>query len=378
MRILAALSGGVDSAVAAARAVESGHDVVAVHLALSRNPASHRTGARGCCTLEDSRDARRVADTLGIPFYIWDLSGRFQAEVIDNFIDEYAQGHTPNPCIRCNESIKFSAVLDRAMALDFDAVCTGHYARLIDSGDTRQLHRSVDSTKDQSYVLAVLDQQQLKRSMFPLGDSLKTEVRREATERGLLVAAKPESFDVCFISNGNTAAWLTEKLGSHPGDVRDAVTGDVLGAHDGAYAFTVGQRRGLGLARPSLDGERRYVVGVDTSTNTVFVGLGHLLDVDEIITGEPRWCGGAPGEHFEALAQIRAHGEPMPCDVWSTEDSLRVTLHTPARGVAPGQSLVVYDGTRALGSGTIDSARRRRLAALDSSPLSTATPSTSV
>src|SRR5438105_7081255 len=173
MRVLAAMSGGVDSAVAAARAADAGHEVTGVHLALSSNPASFRTGARGCCTLEDSRDARRAADVLGIPFYVWDLAERFRADVIDDFVAEYAAGRTPNPCLRCNEKIKFSAVLDRALALGFDAVVTGHHARLADG----RLRRSVDAAKDQSYVLAVCTPEQLAHARFPLGDSTKTEVR---------------------------------------------------------------------------------------------------------------------------------------------------------------------------------------------------------
>src|SRR5437764_6070220 len=167
MRVLAALSGGVDSAVAAARAVDAGHDVTGVHLALSPSPASHRSGARGCCSLEDARDARRAADVLGIPFYVWDVAERFGRDVVDDFVAEYAAGRTPNPCIRCNERIKFAAVLDRAVALGFDAVCTGHYARLVHG----QLHRAVDGAKDQSYVLGVLRPDQLARAMFPLGDT---------------------------------------------------------------------------------------------------------------------------------------------------------------------------------------------------------------
>src|SRR5580765_6554869 len=175
MRVLAALSGGVDSAVAAARAVAAGHDVTGVHLALSPSPASFREGARGCCSLEDSRDARRAADVLGIPFYVWDVAERFGRDVVDDFVAEYAAGRTPNPCVRCNERIKFSAVLDRALALGFDAVCTGHYARVVDG----RLHRAIDPAKDQSYVLGVLTAQQLTASMFPLGATLKEEVREE-------------------------------------------------------------------------------------------------------------------------------------------------------------------------------------------------------
>ncbi|HET9168712.1 MAG TPA: tRNA 2-thiouridine(34) synthase MnmA, partial [Actinospica sp.] len=173
MRVLAAMSGGVDSAVAAARAVAAGHEVTGVHLALSRNPQSFRTGARGCCTIEDSRDARRAADVIGIPFYVWDMAERFHADVVDDFVAEYAAGRTPNPCLRCNEKIKFAAVLDKARSLGFDAVCTGHYARIVDGPDGRELHRAADPAKDQSYVLGVLDAGQLASSLFPLGDSLK-------------------------------------------------------------------------------------------------------------------------------------------------------------------------------------------------------------
>src|SRR5579859_850685 len=187
LRVLAAMSGGVDSAVAAARAVDAGHQVTGVHLALSPNPSSYRTGARGCCTLEDARDARRAADVLGIPFYVWDMAERFRQDVVDDFVAEYAVGRTPNPCLRCNEKIKFAAVLDRAVALGFDAVCTGHYARLTDG----RLRRAADGGKDQSYVLAVLTKTQLGRAMFPLGDTPKVQVRAEAARRGLAVAAKP-------------------------------------------------------------------------------------------------------------------------------------------------------------------------------------------
>ncbi len=211
LRVLAAMSGGVDSAVAAARAAAAGHDVTGVHLALSSNPSSYRTGARGCCTLEDARDARRAADVIGIPFYVWDMAERFHADVVQDFVDEYARGNTPNPCLRCNEKIKFAAVLDRAVALGFDAVCTGHHARLEPvpgSAAHTRLVRSVDLAKDQSYVLAVLTSAQLGRAMFPLGDTTKDLVRKEAAQRGLAVADKPDSHDVCFIADGDTRGFL--------------------------------------------------------------------------------------------------------------------------------------------------------------------------
>src|SRR5438067_1308949 len=209
LRVLAAMSGGVDSAVAAARAAEAGHDVTGVHLALSANPKSFRTGARGCCTIEDSRDARRAADVIGIPFYVWDLADRFRQDVVEDFVAEYAAGRTPNPCLRCNEKIKFAALLDRALALGFDAVCTGHYARL----SAGELRRAVDRDKDQSYVLAVLGRDQLRHAMFPLGDTVKAEVRAEAAARGLRVAAKPDSHDICFIPSGDTQAFLAARIG---------------------------------------------------------------------------------------------------------------------------------------------------------------------
>src|SRR6201994_4963264 len=173
LRVLAAMSGGVDSATAAARAADAGHEVTGVHLALSSNPQSYRTGARGCCTIEDARDARRAADVIGIPFYVWDMAERFARDVVDDFVAEYAAGRTPNPCLRCNQSIKFAVVLERALALGFDAVCTGHYARVVDGPAGRELHRAVDADKDQSYVLGVLDAHQVRHAMFPLGDTVK-------------------------------------------------------------------------------------------------------------------------------------------------------------------------------------------------------------
>src|SRR5690606_32868950 len=226
------MSGGVDSAVAAARCVDAGHDVTGVHLALSSNPQSFRSGARGCCTLEDSRDARRAADVLGIPFYVWDLAERFRDDVVEDFVAEYAAGRTPNPCMRCNERIKFAAVLDRALALGFDAVCTGHYARVVEGAHGRELHRAADPDKDQSYVLGVLTAEQLAGAMFPLGDSVKTDVRAEAAARGLAVAAKPDSHDICFVANGDTAGFLRSRLGEAPGEVVDEA-GEVVGDHDG-------------------------------------------------------------------------------------------------------------------------------------------------
>ncbi|MFC7879606.1 tRNA 2-thiouridine(34) synthase MnmA [Isoptericola sp. NPDC057391] len=373
MRVLAAMSGGVDSAVAAALAVEAGHDVVGVHMALSRNRDQFRTGSRGCCSIEDAGDARRAADVLGIPYYVWDLSERFEETVVADFLAEYEAGRTPNPCVRCNEHIKFEALLDKATALGFDAVATGHYARIEthegpDGTVTRELHRSPNEEKDQSYVLAVMGPERLARAMFPLGGfASKAEVRAEAERRGLSVSAKPDSYDICFVADGDTRGFLRDRLGSRPGEVVDT-HGAVVGEHDGAYAFTVGQRKGLGLGRPAADGRARYVVDVQTSTNTVVVGPAELLSVDRIGAGKAVWLA-APQERADGAwlddveVQVRAHGAPVPARVRATTadgvPAMDVELTgRPLRGVAAGQSLVVYRGTRVLGQGTVARAWR--------------------
>ena len=353
LRVLAALSGGVDSATAAARAVDAGYDVTAVHLALSANPSSYRTGARGCCTLEDARDARRAADVIGIPFYVWDMAERFHNDVVEDFVAEYAAGRTPNPCVRCNEKIKFAAVLDRALALGFDAVCTGHHARLQDG----LLRRSVDMGKDQSYVLGVLTRDQLAHAMFPLGDTTKAEVRAEAARRGLAVADKPDSHDICFIADGDTRGFLAKQLGAAPGPIIDT-SGETVGTHDGAYAFTVGQRRGLRLDHPAPDGRPRYVLSIEPVTKTVTVGTAEELEVRDITAERPVWSGCAPlTEPRECTVQLRAHGEVYPCAARLDGETLRITLNGAARGLATGQTAVLYDGEVVLGSATITATR---------------------
>ena len=353
MRVVAAMSGGVDSAVAAARMVEAGHEVVGVHLALSQNAATLRESARGCCTIEDAGDARRVADLIGIPFYVWDMAARFTSDVVEDFIAEYAAGRTPNPCLRCNEKIKFAALLDKAVALGFDAVATGHYAQIVDSASGgRELHRAEDMAKDQSYVLGVLNADQLARSFFPLGDTTKPQIRQEAAARGFFVAAKPDSHDICFIPDGDTRKWLTERLGEQPGDIVD-IDGTTVGQHAGAYSFTVGQRRGLGLGQPAAGGEPRYVVEVQPRTNTVVVATADLLGINEITGTHARWCGPAPEGVVSVGAQVRAHGEEVPATAWADGERVEVRLQRRIRGVAPGQSVVLYDGTRVVGSATI-------------------------
>ena len=350
MKVLAAMSGGVDSAVAAALAVEAGHEVTGVHLALSSSPATLRTGSRGCCSKEDAHDARRTADLLDIPFYVWDLAAQFRADVVEDFVAEYAAGRTPNPCLRCNEKIKFAAVLERAQRLGFDAVATGHHARL--SGGV--LRRSVDAAKDQSYVLAVLTPEQLAGAMFPLGEMTKAEVRATAAARGLSVADKPDSHDICFIADGDTAGFLRQHLGDQPGPVVDALTGAVVGQHDGAYAYTVGQRRGLALDVPAPDGRPRYVLSVSPVERTVSVGPAAALDVDVVHAERPVWTSGPRPLPLACSVQLRAHGMVHECVVSPADsDGWRIVLTTPARGIAAGQAAVLYDGDTVLGSATI-------------------------
>lgn len=360
LRVLAAMSGGVDSAVAAARAAEAGHDVTGVHLALSANPQSFRTGARGCCTIEDSRDARRAADVIGIPFYVWDLAERFREDVVEDFVAEYEAGRTPNPCLRCNEKIKFAALLDKALALGFDAVCTGHYATVVTREDgSRELHRASDMAKDQSYVLGVLDERQLGHALFPLGDTLTTkdEIRAEAERRGLAVAKKPDSHDICFIADGDTRGFLAGRLGTAEGDIVDEA-GQKVGTHEGAYGYTIGQRKGLRIGTPAPDGKPRYVLDISPVDNTVTVGPAAALDVTGLTAIRPRWCGTPPEGRGRYTAQLRAHGEETPVTAEVREGELTVTFDAPVRGVAPGQAVVLYDGSRVVGSATIAATRR--------------------
>ncbi len=362
MKILAAMSGGVDSAVAAARAVEAGHEVVGVHLALSRAPGTLRTGSRGCCTIEDSMDARRAAAKLGIPFYVWDFSERFRDDVIGDFVAEYAAGRTPNPCMRCNERIKFAALLEKALALGFDALVTGHYAEVRQGAEGPELHRAAAWAKDQSYVLGVLTAAQLAHAWFPLGATpSKAEVRAEAERRGLSVAAKPDSHDICFIPDGDTRGWLAEHLpeaarGAEEGAILDRDGGRV-GTHPGAAAFTVGQRRGLNIGVPAPDGRPRFVLEVRPRSNEVVVGPREALAIAELAGARYSWAGAMPADAVEGFAcevQVRAHADPVPATARVEGGELVVRVDAPLEGVAPGQTAVLYRGTRVVGQATID------------------------
>jgi tRNA-uridine 2-sulfurtransferase len=362
MKVVAAMSGGVDSAVAAARAVEAGHEVVGVHLALSRMPGTLRTGSRGCCTIEDSMDAQRAANAIGIPFYVWDFSSRFNDDVVDDFIDEYTAGRTPNPCMRCNERIKFSALLEKALALGFDAVATGHYASIErDAAGNLELHRAAAWAKDQSYVLGVLTAQQLEHALFPLGATpSKAEVRAEAAARGFSVAQKPDSHDICFIPDGDTRGWLADRVGAQPGAILDR-SGERIGTHEGSLGFTIGQRKGLNVGYPTDDGRPRFVLEIRPKTNEVVVGPKEALAIAELAGSKFTWAG-MPPQHpdiaFDCDVQIRAHSDPVPAVavVQPAADGtpeLVIRPVDPIIGLSPGQTAVVYVGTRVLGQCTV-------------------------
>jgi tRNA-specific 2-thiouridylase len=352
------MSGGVDSSVAAARMVDAGHDVVGVHLALSSAPGTLRTGSRGCCSKEDAGDARRVADILDIPFYVWDFADRFKEDVIDDFVASYARGETPNPCVRCNEKVKFSALSARALALGFDALATGHYARLSEG----RLRRAVDGDKDQSYVLGVLNDRQLATAIFPIGDTPKPQIREEAARRGLAVADKPDSYDICFIPSGDTRAFLGSRIGIRRGPVVDA-GGAVLAEHDGVHGFTIGQRKGLGIAGPGPDGRPRYVTAIDAESGTVHVGDAGDLEVSNLVGERPVFTAGLPLDGpVECDVQVRAHGGIASAVAEVRDGTLVAALRSPLRGVAPGQTMVLYrpdpEGDEVIASATIVVAER--------------------
>lgn len=351
-RVVVGLSGGVDSAVAAARLVEAGHDVVGVHLALRTDEQG-----RGCGSPRDVADAQRVADLLGIRLEAWDLAARFREQVMTYFVDEYAAGRTPNPCLRCNATIKFAALVEEARQRGFDAAATGHWGRVVDG----RLYRAANRAKDQSYVLSVLSPERLAHVLLPLGDVVaKDDLRAEAAARGLdVVAAKPDSVDICFIPDGDTVGFLDRRLGQAPGEIVDA-DGQVLGRHDGTHHFTIGQRKGLDIRTPAADGRPRFVLGIEPDRRRVVVGPREAGAV-RAITGSDVLCHDLPDALVErtCVVQIRAHGRELPAVVSLRQDAgtggvvLDVRLAEATTGVALGQGIVAYDGDRVIAHATI-------------------------
>ena len=346
--VLVAMSGGVDSSVAACLLQEQGYDVVGSHMRLV-----HLDGVEhGCCGPAARTDAAEVARVAGFPFEICDLSDEFERTVIADFVAEHEAGRTPNPCARCNGEIKFGAFLRRADELGIDSVATGHYVRT-DRADGRiRLLRGADGAKDQSYMLHMLGQRELSRSLFPIGGIPKAETRALAERFGLPVANKPDSQELCFAPSGEADAYL-ETVAPHlmgEGEVVDT-DGRVLALHRGAAVFTVGQRRGLGVAGP----EPSYVLEIDAAANRVVVGPGELLARAGVLADRVTWVAGEPPSDapFEVEVRLRYRGDDVPAVVEPLGDRVRVELRTPQRGIAPGQSAVLYRGDELLGGGRI-------------------------
>jgi tRNA-specific 2-thiouridylase len=352
--VLVAMSGGVDSSVSACLLLEQGYEVLGSHLSLV-----HLDGVdHGCCGPTARADVAEVARIAGFPHEIVDLSDEFERTVLADFYSEHEAGRTPNPCARCNEHIKFGAFLRRADELDVDLVATGHYVRNVREGDGRwHLRKGVDATKDQTYMLHTLGQRELARSVFPVGSMPKAETRRLAERFGLPVASKPDSQEVCFVPGADHAAFLERHAPQlvREGDVVDP-EGRVVGEHRGAFRFTVGQRRGLGVSGPSPS----YVLEIDAPANRVVVGPGELLARRGLVADRVHWVAGHPPHDgpFEAEVRIRYRGEPAPAVLEIRGDELHVEFRTPQRGVAPGQSVVVDRGDELLGGARILAALR--------------------
>jgi tRNA-specific 2-thiouridylase len=354
--VLVAMSGGVDSSVAACLLHEQGYDVVGSHMRLV-----HLDGVdHGCCGPSARRDAAETARIAGIPFEVCDLTEEFERSVLADFASEHEAGRTPNPCARCNGEIKFGAFLRRADELGIDLVASGHYVRraMNEAGEGWRLLRGLDPTKDQSYMLHMLGQRSLARSLFPVGELPKTQTRALAERFGLPVATKPDSQELCFAPSGDAGAYARANLPHlvRQGEVVDDA-GDVLGRHDGTFAFTIGQRRGTGVAT----GERRYVVDVDAAANRVVVGPGELLDRTGLLADRFSWVAGGPppGGPFEAEVRIRYRGDAVPCVSEPLgPQRVRIEFRSPQRAVAPGQSAVLYRGDEVLGGGRIVEAIR--------------------
>lgn len=354
MRIVIAMSGGVDSTVSAALLVDQGHDVIGLSMQVyDQRRDEARFGS--CCTLDDLHDARRVAHQLGIPHYIVNFERPFEDRVIARFVDEYLAGRTPIPCVRCNSDVKFATLLDRAAGLEAEALATGHYARAERdpvSGRWR-LRRGLDRAKDQAYFLFSLTQSQLRRAHFPVGHMKKSDVRAFARERGLLVANKPDSHEICFVPDNDYASFIERRTGGRvprEGLIRD-VSGRVLGRHQGVHHFTVGQRKGLGIAT----GAPMFVLALEPPTQTVVVGPRELLDRTTFRVGDVNWIAGvAPEGPVRADVQIRHRHTPVAATVQPRRDgTVDVTLDVAQPAVAPGQAAVFFSEDEVLGGGWI-------------------------
>lgn len=349
-RILVAMSGGVDSSATAALLKKQGHDVVGVTMQLW----DYGDSDRGCCTIGDVRDARRVAEHIGIPHYVVNYMDVFKKRIVNDFISKYASGKTPNPCVLCNQFVKFDVLLKRTMEIEADYLATGHYATVkkFDGDGKYYLHKASDLNKDQTYFLFTLAQSELSKLMFPLGEMDKDEVRELAADLGLKVADKPDSQDICFVSGGDYRSFLEThgKIGDNKGEIIDT-DGNVVGHHNGVHLFTVGQRKGVGISGSE---EKIYVIKVDPDTNRVYVGAREELMRTTLVASDVVWASDPPAESFRAKTRIRHRHKESDTKITLREGGTAlVEFEAPQRAMTPGQAVVFYDNDRVLGGGWI-------------------------
>lgn len=351
-KALIAMSGGVDSSLAAKLMTDKGYDCIGCTMKLYGNEEIGLSRAHTCCSLDDVEDARSVANHIGIPYYVFNFTDDFQTNVIDRFVCSYEHGQTPNPCIDCNRYMKFDKLFERAKVLGCDYVVTGHYARIEEQNGEFFLKKAVDETKDQSYVLYSMTQEQLKHTLFPLGGMKKAEVRALAEENGFLNAAKPDSQDICFVPDGDYGAFLERYTGKTyaPGDFLDT-KGNVLGTHQGVIRYTIGQRKGLGIAF----GTPMYVKSIDVQNNTVTLAEDADLYEDTLTAADFHWISGqAPDGEIRCHAKIRYRQKEQSATAFPlSTDQVKITFDAPQRAITPGQAVVLYDGDTVLGGGRI-------------------------